>query len=105
MKPVLVKPEADTRSQLIRLGRVDHALSARRWEERSAALWDDIRTCLHDLLDAYELVVIEGAGSPAEFNLWPYDLANMRVADAADAPVLLVSDGNVPGLARRARAA
>jgi adenosylcobyric acid synthase len=92
MNPVLVKPEADTHSQLVRLGRVDRALSARRWEERAAALWDDIRICLHDLLDTYDLVVIEGAGSPAEFNLWPYDLANMRVAEEADAPVLLVAD-------------
>ncbi|HEX6256431.1 MAG TPA: hypothetical protein VFZ70_11555 [Euzebyales bacterium] len=53
MNPVLVKPEADTRSQLIRLGRVDHALSARRGEERSAALWDDIRTCR--TVDGYEI--------------------------------------------------
>jgi adenosylcobyric acid synthase len=92
MNPVLVKPEADTRSQLVRMGRVDRVLSAQRWEERTAALWDDIRTCLHDLLDAFDLVVIEGAGSPAEFNLWPHDLANMRVAEEADAPVLLVAD-------------
>lgn len=92
MNPVLVKPEADTRSQVVRRGRVDRELSGLRWEERAAALWGDIRDSLHELLLAYDLVVIEGAGSPAEFNLWPYDLANMRVAAEADAPVLLVSD-------------
>ncbi|HSJ44748.1 MAG TPA: cobyric acid synthase [Euzebyales bacterium] len=92
MNPVLVKPEADTRSQVVRRGRVDHELSGLRWEERTAALWGDIRDSLHDLLDSYDLVVLEGAGSPAEFNHWPYDLANMRVAEEADAPVLVVSD-------------
>ena len=92
MNPVLVKPEADTRSQVVRRGRVDRRLSCLRWEERTAALWDDIRESLHELLAAYDLVVIEGAGSPAEFNLWPHDLANMRVAAEADAPVLVVSD-------------
>jgi adenosylcobyric acid synthase len=92
MNPVLVKPEADTRSQVVRRGRVDRALSSLPWEERTAALWNDIHTSLQDLLASYDLVVIEGAGSPAEFNLWPYDLANMRVAAAADAPVLVISD-------------
>lgn len=92
MNPVLIKPEGDTRSQVVRLGRVDHTLSHRRWQDRAALMWGDIRGSLHALLDTHDLVIIEGAGSPAEFNLWPWDLANMRVAAEADAPVLLVSD-------------
>ncbi|MBW3605133.1 MAG: cobyric acid synthase [Actinobacteria bacterium] len=92
MNPVLVKPEADTRSQVVRLGQVDATLSRLAWKDRTEALWGDISASLHSLLAEYDLVIIEGAGSPAEFNLWPYDLANMRVAEAADAPVLLVSD-------------
>lgn len=92
MNPVLVKPEADTRSQVVRLGAVDATLSRLPWEQRSPALWGDIAASLHSLLAEYELVIIEGAGSPAEFNLWRHDLANMRVAAEADAPVLIVSD-------------
>jgi adenosylcobyric acid synthase len=92
MNPILVKPEGDTRSQVVRLDQVDGRLSGMRWEHRAEALWGDIATSLHSLLDEYELVIIAGAGSPAEFNLWPYDLANMRVAAEADAPVLVVSD-------------
>ena len=92
MNPVLVKPEGDTRSQVVRLGQVDPTLSRLRWEERAAALWTDITFSLRSLRDEYDLVIAEGAGSPAEFNLWRWDLANMRVAEAADAPVLLVSD-------------
>lgn len=92
MNPVLIKPEGDTRSQVVRLGRVDPMLSRLRWEDRAAALWTDIADSLRSLRDEYELVIAEGAGSPAEFNLWRWDLANMRIAEAADAPVLLVSD-------------
>lgn len=92
MNPVLVKPEGDTRSQVVRLGRVDPALSRLPWEERAAALWTDIAMSLRSLRDEYDLVIAEGAGSPAEFNLWRWDLANMRIAEAADAPVLVVSD-------------
>jgi adenosylcobyric acid synthase len=92
MNPVLVKPEADTHSQVVRLGRVDRNLSRLHWEDRAAALWSDIATSLASLREEHDLVIAEGAGSPAEFNLWRHDLANMRVAAAADAPVLVVSD-------------
>src|SRR5262245_57767343 len=92
MNPVLVKPEGDTRSQVIVDGRPDLALSARPWRDRAPALWAPIERALRSLLAEFELVVIEGAGSPAETNLLSTDLANMRVALAADAPVLLVAD-------------
>jgi adenosylcobyric acid synthase len=92
MNPVLVKPEGEARSQVVVNGVVDHALSATRWPERQRRLWPAIENALNSLLDEFDLVVIEGAGSPAEINLRRFDLVNMRVAAAADAPVLLVAD-------------
>ena len=92
MNPILVKPEADDRSQVVVLGRVDQDLSRRRWRERPASLWPIAEQALHELLREYELVLLEGAGSPAETNLRSTDLSNMRAAHAADAPVVLVTD-------------
>lgn len=91
MNPVLVKPEHGG-SQVVVTGQVDPVLSARAWTERPPGLWPVIRKSLDDLLGSYDLVVCEGAGSPAETNLRDTDLANMRVAHHADAPVLLVAD-------------
>jgi adenosylcobyric acid synthase len=92
MNPVLVKPEADSRSQVVILGRPDPALSRRAWRERPPSLWPVIERSLRALAADYELLVIEGAGSPAEINLMATDLANMRVARLATARVLLVAD-------------
>jgi adenosylcobyric acid synthase len=92
MNPVLVKPEGECRSQVVVDGRPDLELGALGWRERGPALWPPIERALRSLLDEYELVVIEGAGSPAEINLRSTDHANMRVAHAAAAPVLLVAD-------------
>ena len=92
MNPVLVKPEGERRSQVVIDGRPDLELSALPWRARGPALWPPIERALRSLLDEFELVVIEGAGSPAEINLRSTDLANMRVAHAAGAPVLLVAD-------------
>lgn len=92
MNPVLVKPEGERRSQVVVLGRADLTLSRTPWRRRAPALWPAIASSLRSLLDEFELVVIEGAGSPAEINLRGCDLANMRSARLADAPVLLVCD-------------
>ena len=92
MNPILVKPEADDRSQVVLLGQVDHDLSARGWRERAPSVWPLAENALRELLGEYELVLLEGAGSPAETNLRSTDLANMRSARAAEAPVLLVAD-------------
>ncbi|SEF14696.1 adenosylcobyric acid synthase (glutamine-hydrolysing) [Jiangella alba] len=91
MNPVLLKPESGT-SQVVRLGRVDAELSRRPWRDRSEALWPTVENALAELLDEYDVVVIEGAGSPAEINLAANDIVNMRVAERADAPVLLAVD-------------
>jgi adenosylcobyric acid synthase len=92
MNPVLVKPEGDTRSQVVVLGGVDHELSALPWRERSARLWPVVEHSLRELLLDHDLVLLEGAGSPAEINLRSTDLSNMRSAEVADARVLLVAD-------------
>jgi adenosylcobyric acid synthase len=92
MNPVLLKPEKDSHSQVIRLGQRDDRLSAMEWRERSEYLWPTVRGCLDELLAGHDIVVIEGAGSPAEINLQTTDIVNMRVAAAARAATLLICD-------------
>jgi adenosylcobyric acid synthase len=92
MNPVLVKPEGDSRAQVVINGSVGHELSRTPWPERQQRLWPVIATALQSLRDEFELLIIEGAGSPAEINLRQFDLVNMRIAQEADAPVLLVAD-------------
>jgi adenosylcobyric acid synthase len=92
MNPVLLKPEADTRSQVVVLGEVDEALSAMPWRERSALLWPRAEAALHALMAENDVVVIEGAGSPAEINLAASDFVNLGTARASGAACLLVTD-------------
>jgi adenosylcobyric acid synthase len=92
MNPILLKPEAEARSQVIVLGRPAATLSARDYYARKAALWGVVSGALDRVRAAYDVVVIEGAGSPAEVNLRAGDIVNMRVARYAAAPVLLVGD-------------
>ncbi len=92
MNPVLLKPESDTRSQVVVNGVVDLELSNGPWRGRSALLWPHVVAAYESLARDYDVVVVEGAGSPAETNLVADDITNMRVADLADAPVLLVAD-------------
>ena len=92
MNPVLLKPEKDTQSQVILLGKPDRELSQMPWRERSELLWPTVMSSLYSLRSEYELLVIEGAGSPAEINLESSDIVNMRVAEAADAATLLICD-------------
>jgi adenosylcobyric acid synthase len=92
MNPVLLKPETDTRSQVILLGQRRDDLSAMEWHARAEHLWPSILGCLEDLVASHDIVVIEGAGSPAEINLSSTDIVNMRVAGAAAAATLIVCD-------------
>jgi len=92
MNPVLLKPEADTKSQVIVLGEVDPVLSDWPWRERSEQLWLRARPPLHALMAENDVVVIEGAGSPAEINLHSSDYVNMRTALEVNAACLLVTD-------------
>lgn len=92
MNPVLIKPEADSRSQVILMGRPWSTLQARTYYEKKAILWEHVTASLDRLRAAYELVIIEGAGSPAELNLKQGDIVNMAVARYAQAPTLLIGD-------------
>ena len=92
MNPVLLKPEADTRSQVILLGKVNTELSATPWRERSEKIWPCIQQSLDYLIADNDVVVIEGAGSPAEINLMASDIVNLRVARYANAQCILVTD-------------
>jgi adenosylcobyric acid synthase len=92
MNPILLKPEGQGRSQLIVRGRVAGHLESRTYLEQKQALWPAVVEALDRLRQEYAVVLIEGAGSPAEINLRSGDIVNMRVAHHAQAPVLLVGD-------------
>jgi adenosylcobyric acid synthase len=92
MNPVLLKPEADTRSQVVLMGQVRHDLTTMPWRERSALLWPTAQQALTSLQSDHDVLVIEGAGSPAEINLAAQDFVNTSTALASQAACLLVSD-------------
>lgn len=92
MNPLLLKPEADTHSQVVLMGQVSAELTALPWRGRSALVWPQIAAALDALRAENDVVVIEGAGSPAEINLHASDIVNMRVARHVGARCLLVTD-------------
>ncbi len=92
MNPVLLKPQGDRTSQLIVRGRVRGTLPAARWREGREGLLEEVLASYWTLCGAADIVVVEGAGSPAEINLRPGDIANMGFARAAGVPVILVGD-------------
>jgi len=92
MNPVLLKPEGNRRSQVVLNGSVAGQLEARNWQETKERLWSEV-TAAYDRLSArYDLIVLEGAGSPAEINLKAGDIVNLRMARHAGAACLLVGD-------------
>jgi len=92
MNPVLLKPQAEAKSQVIVLGKVAEVMEASQYYRYTAKLKDIIEASLNRLRSEYDIVVIEGAGSPAEINLKEREIVNMWVARMARAPVLLVGD-------------
>lgn len=92
MNPILLKPEGERRSQLVVLGKPLGGLRADAYGSLRERLWPVVTSSLERLALEHEVVVIEGAGSPAEVNLKSYDLVNMAVALYCRAPVLLVAD-------------
>lgn len=92
MNPILLKPEGASRSQVIVMGRPLAAMEAREYYHRRSSLLPIVEKALLSLRQQYDLVIIEGAGSPVELNLAEKDLVNMPMAHLADAPVLLVGD-------------
>ncbi|MEP6790669.1 MAG: cobyric acid synthase [Ramlibacter sp.] len=92
MNPLLLKPERDTHSQVVLLGQVNDELTQMPWRGRSEIVWPVIARALDELRAENDVVVIEGAGSPAEINLASSDIVNTRVAQYAQARCLLVTD-------------
>ena len=92
MNPILLKPTNDVGSQVIVNGEVLGTMSARDYFKYKKKLVPDIMKAYQGLSDEYDIIVIEGAGSPAEINLKNDDIVNMGMAKMAKAPVLLVGD-------------
>ena len=92
MNPILLKPTSDRKSQVIALGRSIGNMTAMEYHRYKPSLRQMVRETYERLEARNDVVVIEGAGSPAEINLKDGDLVNMWMAEAADAPVLLVGD-------------
>lgn len=92
MNPILLKPNSDTGSQVIVNGEVVSNMSAKAYFAYKHTLIPDIMKAFHKLEEAYDIIVIEGAGSPVEINLKQHDIVNMGLAEMIDAPVLLVGD-------------
>ena len=92
MNPILLKPEGQGRSQVVVMGEPETSASAQGYYKMKSQLWPIVTGALDRLRGEFEVVVIEGAGSPAEINLREHEIVNMRVATYAQAPVLLVAD-------------
>ncbi|MBR0469615.1 MAG: cobyric acid synthase [Clostridia bacterium] len=92
MNPILLKPTSDKGSQVIVNGTARGNMTAAEYFKRKKELVPDIMKAYNALCEKYDIIVIEGAGSPAEINLKENDIVNMGMAEMADAPVLLVGD-------------
>ena len=92
MNPILLKPTTDSGSQVIVNGRVLGNLRAMDYYARKRELLPAVMTAYESLASEYDVIVIEGAGSPAEINLKQGDFVNMGLAELVDAPVLLIGD-------------
>lgn len=92
MNPVLLKPTGDSVSQVIVKGKPIGNMTAREYFKFKTSLIPDINKAFSELASKNDIIVIEGAGSPAEINLREKDIVNMGLADMVDAPVILVGD-------------
>jgi len=92
MNPVLLKPEADSRSQVVINGKAVGSFAARKYWGDQSDVWREVTAAYDRLAAKHDVIVLEGAGSPAEVNLRDRDIVNMRIAKHADASVILVGD-------------
>jgi len=92
MNPILIKPEADSKAQVVVLGKPAMTLTAGEYGRHARELLLVVEKSLARLRSAYDIIVIEGAGSPAEINIKENEIVNMRIARLAKAPVLLIGD-------------
>ncbi len=92
MNPILLKPQSETGAQLVVRGRISGTAQARDYQSRKKALLPAVLESFQRLRTAYDMVVVEGAGSASEINLRAGDIANMGFARAAGVPVVLIGD-------------
>lgn len=92
MNPVLLKPNSDTGAQVIIHGKAIGAMEARNYHDYKTVAMNAVLESYRRLCSQYDVIIVEGAGSPAEINLRDRDIANMGFAEAVDCPVLLIAD-------------
>lgn len=92
MNPILMKPLGDNNSQIFINGRSTKSMPAEKYYSQKDRLLKTIKASLNSLKDRYQLIVIEGGGNPAEVNLKDKDFVNMKVAEIAKSPVILIAD-------------
>ena len=92
MNPILIKPGTGNKAQVVVLGKPAMTLTAGEYGQHAGELLSVVEEALGRLCSAYDIIVIEGAGSPVEMNIKQDEIVNMRIARAAKAPVLLVGD-------------
>ncbi|PQQ38063.1 cobyric acid synthase CobQ [Photorhabdus luminescens] len=92
MNPVLLKPTSERKAQVVLMGKVACSMNAVEYHQYKPSLQQQICEVFHSLASEYDVIVLEGAGSPAEINLRDRDIVNMGMAEMVDAPVLLVAD-------------
>ena len=92
MNPILLKPSGDNNSQVILMGKPSESRNAKNYYAHHEKHKEVVLSALQKLREDYDLVIIEGAGSPAEINLKKWDLVNMFIAEQSDSPVIIVGD-------------
>ncbi|MDI6802111.1 MAG: cobyric acid synthase [Thermodesulfovibrionales bacterium] len=92
MNPILLKASGEMGSQVIIHGKVHSTMKAQEYYSFKKTAWEAVKTSFDRLSEKYELIIMEGAGSPAEINLMDVDIVNMSMAKHAKAPVILVGD-------------
>jgi len=92
MNPILLKPTSDRRAQIVLMGKVASDMDAVSYHDYKPRLRETVREVYQSLAAEFEVMVLEGAGSPAEINLRDRDIVNMGMAELAQCPVILVAD-------------
>jgi len=92
MNPILLKPSGNNGSQIITMGKPLRHMTANEYYKNKDSMLEIAKEAYASLNDEYDVIVIEGAGSPAEINIKDDDIVNMKIAEIADAPVILVTD-------------
>jgi len=92
MNPILIKPVADINAQIIFMGKAVKNMTAVEYDSEKKKYLNKISDILYSIKRKFDIIVIEGAGSPAEINLLENDIVNMKIAELANCPVMLVGD-------------